>query len=232
MTKEILQEITTISVGFCEAILNGKSIEGNSSIVVPPLSRYLNFMLYENKIIETNINGNIVYQLQFENGQCFAPSGKDLGKNNYLWINNKEEKKANIKINISEKEKADKDYYGYESVYHVEYEFSKQRALVDLEIFYPEKNTIRINSITDGYHWLQFFLCQKIDTEKLEEGLTTNEVVKRCREIFKPFGFTYTQEDKETAWITYPKTYKEEEVVKILADEIGKRFANRERFFN
>jgi hypothetical protein len=131
---------------------------------------------------------------------------------------------------ISKKEGLDKDYYGYENEYSIDFTFQKQKANVTVEIYTEHPNRVRISSNTDGYHWLQFLLCQEPNTPKMLD-LDFKGEVSRCQAAFAPLGIEYAQEDKETAWLTYPLTYDEKEVVKIIADIIEPRFANRERFF-
>lgn len=131
---------------------------------------------------------------------------------------------------ISKKEGLDKDYYGYETEYSIDFTFQKQKANVTIELWSDEpSNKCRLKSNTDGYHWLQFFLCQEPNTPKMLE-LDFKSEVSRCQAAFAPFGISYEQEDKETAWLTYTKPI-DEAFVKIVADVIEPRFANRERFF-
>lgn len=131
---------------------------------------------------------------------------------------------------ISKKTGLDKDYYGYETEYSIDFTFQKQKANVTVEIYSEHPNRVHLSSNTDGYHWLQFFLCQEPNTPKLLE-LDFKSEVARCQAAFAPFNIQYEQEDKETAWLTYSLTYDEAEIVKIIADVIELRFANRERFF-
>jgi hypothetical protein len=141
-------------------------------------------------------------------------------------------KTKNIKMSytISKKEGLDVDYYGYETEYSIDFSFKKQKANVTIEI-YPDEpiGKCRLSSNTDGYHWLQFFLSQEPETEKLlEESFDIQ--VKKCVNIFGRNLIKYEQEDKDSAWLTYDKEINED-FVKTVAIIIEPRFANRERFF-
>ena len=133
---------------------------------------------------------------------------------------------------ISKKTVLDKDMEedGYEAIYHIDFTFQKQKSNVTVEIYKGNPNFVRLESNTDGYHWLQFFLSQDINTKKLLE-LDFKSQIERCQALFAPFSIKYEQECKESAWLTYSLTYDEAEIIKIIAEVIEPRFANRERFF-
>lgn len=136
-----------------------------------------------------------------------------------------------MKYDIIYESGLDTGYFGYESVYHIHYTFVLQTAKVDIEIWPHHPNAVRVESQTDGYHWLQFFLCQEPNAAHIIENLSYDEQIKLCELVFAPHGMIYTQEDKESAFIEYPKELSESEAVEIIAKEIGLRFANRERFY-
>lgn len=129
---------------------------------------------------------------------------------------------------ILKKTGLDKNFYGYEIEYSIDFIFQKQTANVTIQLH--DDLGPRLCSNTDGYHWLQFFLSQKPGSSSMEE-LPFHFQVWRCQEAFAPFGIGYEQEDKETAWLNYNKPL-DEEFVKLVAEVIEPRFANRERFFD
>ena len=130
---------------------------------------------------------------------------------------------------ISKETGLDKEYYGHETEYLIHFTFLKQKAKLTVQLDADDPNKCRIVSDTDGYHWLQFFLSQIPKTDKMIEWNYSDQVA-RCKAAFIPFGIDYEQEDKESAFLTYTKPINEE-FVKIVADIIEPRFANRERFF-
>ncbi len=125
----------------------------------------------------------------------------------------------------------DKDYYGYSSAFEINFKFNKQTAKVTLGINDNLPNKCRLYSGTDGYHWLQYFLSQDIETEKLLDRSYNDEILI-CKNLFTPYYINYEQEGKDTAILTW-KIHNEinEEFVHIVASIIEPRFANRERFF-
>lgn len=135
-----------------------------------------------------------------------------------------------MSFKIEKHENLDKDYFGYSSKYSIEFFFEKQGAVVSLEIYEEHPKRIRLKSETDGYHWLQFFLCQEPGTLKLEE-LEFSEEILRCKNIFKEIGIEYQQEGKYTAFLTLEREL-DLELVNLITEIIEHRFANRERFFD
>jgi hypothetical protein len=129
---------------------------------------------------------------------------------------------------ITKKTGLDKDYYGYETEYHIDFTFEKQKCNVTIEVY--DDGDIRLSSNTDGYHWLQFLLCQEPNCLKFVE-LGFNEEIIRCQRVFGEKNIGYEQEGKETAWLTYDGVI-DESFIEIVADIIEPRFANRERFFS
>jgi hypothetical protein len=116
--------------------------------------------------------------------------------------------------------------------YIIEFKFIKQECKIVLECNWQEQenNYCRLESVTDGYHWLQYFLCQQPNTDKLLD-LDFKTEVERCQTAFSPFPIKYTQEDKNSAILIYDRPI-DLEFAEIVANVIGPRFANRERFFN
>lgn len=123
----------------------------------------------------------------------------------------------------------DKDHYGYGSEYSIDFSFKQQKANVTIEVWDEEPGKVHLTSNTDGYHWLQFFLCQEPNAKELL-SLPFKDEISLCKKLFSQQGMLYEQEDKETAWITINRPLNED-VVRSIADIIEPRFANRERFF-
>lgn len=130
---------------------------------------------------------------------------------------------------ISKKEGLDINYYGYHTEYTIDFQFKKQSANVSIEIWDDEPNEVRLKSNTDGYHWLQYFLCQEPNTEKLLE-LSYDDEIARCKKAFAAIDIFYEQEGKDTAWLTI-NSIVDENLINQIASVIEPRFANRERFF-
>jgi hypothetical protein len=144
---------------------------------------------------------------------------------------------------INKKTGLDVNYYGYKTEYHIDFTFQKQNCNVTIECYNDNDtqtywatrsthimpNRVRLKSNTDGYHWLQFFLCQEPNCSELRE-LNFDEEVARCQEAFGEKNIGYEQEGKETAWLTYDGII-DETFIKLVAEIIDPRFANRERFF-
>ena len=141
----------------------------------------------------------------------------------------RKQKLENMSYLISKKTGLDKDYYGYETEYHIDFTFQKQKCNVTIEVYDDKPSKPRLSSNTDGYHWLQFLLCQEPNCSKILE-LNFKEEVSRCQKAFGEKNIGYEQEDKETAWLTYDGVI-DEAFVKLVAEVIEPRFANREQFF-
>lgn len=131
---------------------------------------------------------------------------------------------------IIKKEGLDKEYYGHDIEYDIDFTFEKQICNVTIEVNSDNQNKARLSSNTDGYHWLQFFLCQEPNCVKMLE-LSFADEVARCEQTFNEKNIIYEQEGKNTAWLHY-LGFIDETFVKLVAEIIEPRFANRERFFN
>ena len=123
---------------------------------------------------------------------------------------------------------------GYHTLYLINYTFETQTAEVELQIWpiteaRGNKN-IRLESNTDGYHWLQFFLSQKDNAIQMEE-LDYTDQIHNCIKLFQSINVGYFQEDKESAWLMINKPV-DMELVTDIAELIERKFANRERFFD
>jgi hypothetical protein len=128
----------------------------------------------------------------------------------------------------------DVEYYGCKTIHTISFSFDKQAATVEVSFYLvPEYGpyNARISSETDGYHWLQFWLSQPVETNSLVE-LDFNDQIAVCKSLFAQFGINYKQEDKESALLRYANDLTDAEVSDIVARIIYPRFANRERFFN
>ena len=87
-------EIINISKEFSKGILGEDPIDGTGWLVSDPLSGYLNFCGYKNRIkqIPEKDNQPQVLILEFEDGSIFVPAGKDLSNflerdvENFTWI--------------------------------------------------------------------------------------------------------------------------------------------------
>lgn len=134
-----------------------------------------------------------------------------------------------MSFTITKNENLDKEYCGYETEYSIDFQFQRQKANVTLEIWdeYPDK--VRLNSNTDGYHWLQYFLSQKPRAEELVD-MSYNDSVAKIQRLFTSINVGYEQEGKDTAWLTLDREM-DEDLAKDIAQLIEPRFANRERFF-
>ena len=118
-----------------------------------------------------------------------------------------------------------------ESEYQINFTFKKQKCTVTITAYINDNPYIvNLDSDTDGYHWLHFFLSQDPDCTKLNEDLSYRETTEIINEVFMQEGMSYKQVDKECAEITLRNPFKESDV-DIIAKIIEPRFAVRERFF-
>ena len=115
-----------------------------------------------------------------------------------------------------------------ENRYIIDFKFTKQSAEVDVERL--DQRSLYVNSHTDGYHWLQFWMAQEPDAIKVLE-LSDDQETTRVTQSLSALGFDYKREDKETCFL-----YVEEDVIKETIDRFAKylnpRFALREQFFS
>jgi len=94
MTQQIKDEITKISKEFSEPFYEMTGgIEGSGWLIVDPLSGYLNFCGFENKLdqIPANENNPQILIMTFKDGSRFVPAGRDLNTvsplcQNWMWI--------------------------------------------------------------------------------------------------------------------------------------------------
>jgi hypothetical protein len=93
MNTEQKNEITKISKGFADGMLEGAPIDGTSWMVVDPLAGYLSCLGYENTLsqIPHPVDGTPVLIIEFKDGAKFMPTGKDLQTlhqdfDNYQWL--------------------------------------------------------------------------------------------------------------------------------------------------
>ena|SRR3989344_8169327 len=112
--------------------------------------------------------------------------------------------------------------------YVIDFQFSKQRAKVNVEKR-EEDGRLVIYNPTDGYHWLQFWMAQEPNASKLLELPYEAEETK-VRQSLAMRDFAYTSDDKRsfclqsvnrTAW----------QSIEALAQYLEPRFALREKFF-
>lgn len=113
--------------------------------------------------------------------------------------------------------------------YSINFQFEKQNAHVGIELWDDYPGQVRLNSTTDGYHWLQFLLSQEPNTKEMVE-LDYETSVLKCQELFATLNIHYEQEDKESAWLTV-NSEVDIDLIKSIAELIEPLFANRERFF-
>lgn len=157
------------------------------------------------------------------------PYDRHKGKNVDLDVRLMSAFKNDTAFVITKKEGLDRGYYGYDTVYSIDFKFEKQTATVDIEISDDKPNEARLNSVTDGYHWLHYFLSQEPNTLELIDFGNAEEL-ERCQKLFSTINIHFEQEDKETAFI-YANSKIDEKIVRAIAEIIEPRFANRERFF-
>lgn len=93
MTPELKQEIERISKEFARGFEPEiPSIKGSGMLIVDPLSAYLSFCGFENKLkqLPENDKHPLVLIIQFPDGTQFIPAGSDLpshlNTNDWLWI--------------------------------------------------------------------------------------------------------------------------------------------------
>ena len=129
---------------------------------------------------------------------------------------------------ITENKNQDPAHCGYHTVYGLKLHFESQSCLLNIEVW-PD-NKIRLRSVTDGYHWLQYWLSQEDDAKELIE-LGYQESENKCKDLFKLLSIGYDQENKETAWLTLPIENINHDIVYYIAELIYPKFANREKFF-
>lgn len=109
------------------------------------------------------------------------------------------------------------------------FQFEKQYC--ELELLREAPNILVLYSKTDGYHWLQYWLSQDVNTDKLID-LQYDDQLKKVQHLFwLNFNIKYEQEDKETALLYLDRPFDDSDINKI-ADFIYPRFANRERFID
>ncbi len=113
----------------------------------------------------------------------------------------------------------------------ISFEFKKSKAVVKIT---HDKNDIdlRLVSLTDGFHWFEFFMAQEPDCKKLEfeEEKDYSLAKERVKKLFKDNGLTFRPEDKESCYLNGADPYNDNQI-EIIAKLIDERFANRERFF-
>lgn len=113
----------------------------------------------------------------------------------------------------------------------INFEFEKSNAVVEIT---HDKNDIdlRLVSMTDGFHWFEFFMAQEPNCDKLEFEERNDYLLakEKVRELFKSNGFIYRPEDKESCFLNGISPYSDNQI-ETIAKLIYERFANRERFF-
>lgn len=110
----------------------------------------------------------------------------------------------------------------------IEFNFESQEAEVWVTVL--DDHTLYLNSVTDGYHWLHFFLSQQPHAKELKENMERDEERRIINGLFNPHGIKYEIEDKETAFLHLNEKFVRKKI-EIIASLIEPRFANREKFF-
>ncbi len=108
--------------------------------------------------------------------------------------------------------------------------FTFERQSCDVHVSVKSVGLLHIESLTDGYHWLQYFLSQDPEGLSLSER-TFSEEIEAVTELFKTIGIKYEQEDKETAFLHLTKAFNLSQLDQI-AKLMEPRFALRERFYD
>ena len=90
MKQETKDEIEKISKEFAEPFKETiGEIGGSGWLIVDPLSGYLNFLGYENKLEQINEGETQVLIMTFKDGTKFIPAGSDLpfkDTTDWMWI--------------------------------------------------------------------------------------------------------------------------------------------------
>jgi hypothetical protein len=114
-----------------------------------------------------------------------------------------------------------------ENRYSIDFKFTNQSAKVDVEK--QDTRRLYVNSLTDGYHWLQFWMAQEPGAAKIQE-LPHEQERTRVSQSLSAQGFVYTPESKETCFLDTEENVTRE-IIDRLAKYLDPRFALRERFF-
>lgn len=112
-----------------------------------------------------------------------------------------------------------------------EYEFTfhlAKEAMVTIDILNEEKTYLYLNSLTDGYHWLHYWLAQEPCASVLLD-LKPEQERERVKQLFAAYGIHYAHEDKETCFLQLSKPL-DKNTLKLLATILYTRFALREKF--
>ena len=92
MTEQEKIEIEKIAKGFASGFSDSiGEIAGSGWLIVDPLSGYLNFLGYENKLdqIPSNENQPQILIMTFKDGTQFVPAGSDLNHpdaKDWMWL--------------------------------------------------------------------------------------------------------------------------------------------------
>lgn len=118
-----------------------------------------------------------------------------------------------------------------ENVWKIIFEFEKSKAEVEITQ-YKDDIDLRLVSLTDGFHWFEFFMAQEPNCTELEfDGDNHYLLAKdKVKKLFEDNGFIYRPEDKESCFLNGICPYNDEQIDRV-AKLIDERFANRERFF-
>lgn len=111
--------------------------------------------------------------------------------------------------------------------YRVDFTFNRAACVVTIEQIEP--HVIYLDSETDGYHWLQYWMSQDCYTDVLKDWPFTTQIMIINAE-FKYLGMYWKQEDKETAYITADRPFDIYDLNQV-AIILDRQFAIRERFF-
>lgn len=111
--------------------------------------------------------------------------------------------------------------------YEITFHLAKE-AVVTIDILNDEKTHLYLNSHTDGYHWLHYWLAQEPHASILLDLKPAIEK-ERVRQLFAAYDIHYAPEDKGTCFLQLSKPL-DRNTLKLIATIIYPRFALREKF--
>lgn len=107
--------------------------------------------------------------------------------------------------------------------------FTFKRQSCDVHLSVKNISLLHIESLTDGYHWLSFFLSQDPGVNELC-FLERREQIKKINESLQPLGIRYEPEDKETGFLHLTKAFNDLQL-NTICSFLDERFAIREKFY-
>ncbi len=134
-----------------------------------------------------------------------------------------------MEFTITKKENQDKDHCGFDTIYEVRFKFELQECIVDLSLDLNNPKRIHLYSKTDGYHWVEYFLCQEPNCDELKEHNYDQQRLI-IRNLFLKHSMDFIPEGKDTCYVLFEENVTDENI-NTVALIIEERFANRERFF-